>query len=170
MPCNIDNRTSIIHNQEKSIMQTTYSSTGGRTSTSIVTSSTEDTGKLVLRAALAILLLFHGVSKLIGGVGFIGGMLTKAGLPPVIGYLVYIGEVVAPLLILFGLWTRAAALVVVINMIVALLLVHTSQFFTLSQTGGWALELQGFYFFTAIAVALFGTGRYSVGGITGKWN
>jgi putative oxidoreductase len=97
-------------------------------------------------------------------------MLAKAGLPPAVGYLVYIGEVGAPLLILLGIWTRAAALVVIINMIVALLLVHAGQFFTLSQTGGWALELQGFYFATAIAVALLGAGRHSVGGVTGKWN
>src|SRR6476620_9493848 len=110
-------------------MQTTYSTTSDRPATSVVAASTDDTGKLVLRATLPILLLFHGVSKLIGGVGFISGMLAKAGLPPAIGYLVYVGEVVAPLLILLGIWTRAAALVVVINMIVALLLVHAAQFF-----------------------------------------
>jgi putative oxidoreductase len=130
----------------------------------------DDQGKLVLRIILAVLLLFHGVSKLIGGVGFITGMLEKAGLPGAFGYLVYIGEVVAPLMILFGVFTRAAALVVVINMIVALLLVHTSQFFTLNDTGGWALELQGMYLGGAIAVALLGAGRYSIGGTAGRWN
>ncbi len=151
-------------------MQTNYSSPANSTLASAHASSTDDSGKLVLRAALALLLLFHGVSKLIGGVGFITGMLAKAGLPPALGYLVYIGEVVAPLLILLGIWTRAAALVVVINMIVALLLVHTGEFFTMSKTGGWALELQGFYLASAIAVALLGAGRHSVGGVTGKWN
>jgi putative oxidoreductase len=105
----------------------------------------DDQGKLVLRVILAVLLLFHGVSKLMGGIGFITGMLEKAGLPGVFGYAVYIGEVVAPLMILFGIFTRAAALIVVVNMIVALLLVHTSQFFTLNEQGGWALELQGMY-------------------------
>jgi putative oxidoreductase len=130
----------------------------------------DDQGKLVLRAVLAILILFHGVSKLIGGVGFITGMLEKAGLPGVFGYLVYIGEVIAPLMILFGIFTRAAALVVVINMIVALLLVHTNQFFSLNEQGGWALELQGMYLGGAIAVALLGAGRYSIGGIAGRWN
>jgi putative oxidoreductase len=152
------------------IMQSAYSSANTRVSTTAVATSTDNAGKLLLRAALAILLLFHGVSKLIGGVGFITGMLAKFGLPPAVGYLVYIGEVVAPLLILVGIWTRAAALVVAINMVVAVLLVHTAQFFTMSQTGGWALELQGMYFAGAIAVALLGAGRYSVGGVTGKWN
>lgn len=130
----------------------------------------DDAGKLVLRVLLAVLILFHGVSKLIGGVGFISGMLAKAGLPGAFGYLVYIGEVVAPLLILFGVFTRAAALVVVVNMIVALLLVHTSQFFTINGTGGWALELQAMYLGGAAVVALLGAGRYSVGGAGGRFN
>jgi putative oxidoreductase len=132
--------------------------------------SLDDTGKLLLRAVLAILLLFHGTSKLMGGIGFITGMLEKAGLPGVFGYLVYVGEVVAPLLILAGLFTRPAALVVAINMVVALLLVHTSQFFSLNETGGWALELQGMYLGAALAVALLGAGRYSVGGVSGRFN
>jgi len=59
---------------------------------------------------------------------------------------------------------------VVINMIVALLLVHTSQFFTRNDTGGWALELQGMYLGTAVAIALLGAGRYSLGGIRGRFN
>lgn len=135
-----------------------------------VESSREDLGRLVLRVTLALLLLFHGISKLVGGVGFITGMLEKMGLPGAIGYLVYVGEVVAPLLMLVGLWTRAAALIVAGNMIVAVLLVHTRELFTMSETGGWALELQGMYFFAAIAVALLGAGRYSIGGRAGRWN
>lgn len=130
----------------------------------------DDAGKLVLRVVLAAMLLFHGISKLHNGIGFVADMLAKAGLPAVIGYGVYIGEIVAPLFILFGLFTRPAALVVAINMIVAVLLAHTSQFFTLNDTGGWALELQGMYFFTALAIALMGAGRYSVGGAAGRFN
>lgn len=130
----------------------------------------EDAGKLILRAVLAAMLLFHGISKLHHGIGFIADMLAKAGLPAVIGYGVYIGEIVAPLFILAGLFTRAAALVVAINMIVAVSLAHTSQFFTINDTGGWALELQGMYFFTAVALVLLGAGRYSVGGINGRFN
>lgn len=130
----------------------------------------DDAGKLVLRALLAVLILFHGVSKLIGGVGFITGLLAQAGLPGALGYLVYVGEVIAPLLMLAGVYTRAAALVVAVNMIVALLLVHRSQFFSLDDTGGWALELQGMYLGAAVAVALLGAGRYSIGGAAGRFN
>jgi putative oxidoreductase len=132
--------------------------------------SSEDTGKLLLRAVLAILLLFHGFSKLSGGIAPIIGMVQKAGLPGAFGYLVYIGEVAAPLLILFGLFTRLAALVVAVNMVVALLLAHTSQFFSINETGGWALELQAMYLAGALTVALLGAGRYSLGGTGGRFN
>jgi putative oxidoreductase len=130
----------------------------------------DDLAKLLLRAALAIMILMHGVAKIVGGPGFVTGMLAKIGLPPAFGYFVYVGEVIAPLLILFGLWTRPAAIVVAINMIVAVLLVHTSEFLTRSPTGGWALELQGMFFVAAVVVALQGAGRYSLGGADGKWN
>lgn len=136
----------------------------------ITVNTNDDAGKLVLRLVLSTLLLFHGVSKLVGGVGFITGMLAQAGLPAALGYLVYIGEVVAPLFILLGVYTRLAGAVVVINMIVAILLVHTTQFFTLNQTGGWALELQAMYLAAGAVLALIGAGRFSLGGIAGRFN
>lgn len=135
-----------------------------------VNPSMDDAGKLVLRAVLAILILFHGVSKITGGAGFITGLVAKAGLPEAFGYLVYVGEVLAPLLMLVGFWARAAALVIVVNMIVAIALVHMGDLFQVGKTGGWALELQGMYLAAAIAVALLGAGRYSIGGAAGKWN
>ena len=129
-----------------------------------------DAGKLLLRVVLGVLILLHGIAKLKGGPDFIVGTVVKAGLPAVFGYFVYVGEVLAPLLLIAGLWTRAAAGIVAINMVVAVLLVHMNELFTLSKTGGWALELQGMFFFAAVAVALLGAGRYSVGGANGKWN
>ena len=129
-----------------------------------------DAGKLLLRLSLAALLLLHGISKITGGAGAIVGLVEKAGLPGPLGYFVYVGEVLAPLLLIVGLWTRAAAAVVAINMVVAVYLVHIRELFTLSKTGGWALELQGFYFFTALALVLLGAGRFSVGGAGGRLN
>ncbi|WP_157267778.1 DoxX family protein [Azohydromonas aeria] len=140
------------------------------TPVAIVSTPGEDAGKLVLRLALGVLILMHGIAKVIGGPGFIMGLLTKAGLPPVLAYGVYVGEVVAPLLLIVGLFTRAAALVVVVNMLVAIGLVHMGEIGQITRTGGWALELQGMYLFGALAVALLGAGRYSVGGLRGRWN
>lgn len=133
-------------------------------------SSLDDLGKLALRIVLALLILFHGIGKVMGGVGPISAMLAKAGMPAAFAYAAYLGEVVAPLMILFGVWTRVGALLIAINMTVALLLVHTGQFFTLSKAGGWALELQAMYFVAAVVLVLQGAGRYSLGGTAGRWN
>ncbi len=129
-----------------------------------------DTGKLLLRLELGLLILLHGISKVMNGPGAVLGSVTKVGLPEAFGYLVYVGEVVAPILVVIGLFTRAAASIIAINMIFAVYLVHTSQLLQLNKQGGWALELQGMYLFTAIAIALLGAGRFSVGGTAGRWN
>ena len=135
-----------------------------------VAGSHDDGGKLVLRVVLGVLILFHGIAKVIGGPAFIVGVAEKAGLPGALGYLVYVGEVLAPLLVIVGLWTRAAALVVVVNMLVAVLLVHAGQLLGLTKSGGYALELQAMYLFGALALALLGAGRHSLGGAAGRWN
>ena len=132
--------------------------------------TSSDLGKLVLRITLGGLLLLHGIGKISSGAASILGLMATAGLPPVLGYLVYVGEVLAPLLLIVGLWTRPAAWVVAINMLVAVLLVHSGQLLALGKSGGWALELQGFFFFVAIAVALLGAGRFSLGGAHGRFN
>lgn len=132
-------------------------------------SAAEDMGKLVLRIVLGVLILFHGVSKILYGPAFVAGVVAQAGWPHAVTYLVYVGEVLAPLLLILGAWTRLAALVIAINMAVAVLLAHTTQLFTLASTGGWALELQGMYLFTAFAIALLGGGRFAVGA-NSRWN
>ena len=139
-------------------------------STGTAGAGSQDAAKLLLRVMLGLLILLHGISKIKGGPGFIMDVVTKAGLPAALAYLVYIGEVVAPILLIVGLFTRIAALAVAINMVFAIALVHSSQILSLSQTGGWELELQGMYLFTAIAIALLGAGRLSVGGVAGRWN
>ena len=132
--------------------------------------NSSDFGKLVLRLSLGILILLHGIAKITGGVDPILGMVSKFGLPASFGYLVFVGEVLAPLLVIVGLWTRPAALVIAINMIFAVLVAHMGELGKLGRTGGWALELQGMFFFTAVAIALLGAGRISLGGAGGRFN
>ena len=130
----------------------------------------DDTGKLILRLALGVLILLHGIAKISSGVNGIAGGLSAQGLPGALAYLVYIGEVLAPVLIIAGIYTRPAAWIVAINMLAAIWLVHMKDLFVLGKNGGWALELQGMFLFAAIAVALMGAGRFSVGGTGGKYN
>ncbi|MBE0485935.1 DoxX family protein [Marinobacter sp.] len=121
-----------------------------------------DLGKLIVRLTLGALLLFHGISKLLNGVGFIEGQLASHGLPTILAYGVYIGEVIAPLMVILGYQTRIGALIIIFNMIVAIALVHGHQLLALNSNGGWALELQGFFLFIALAVMFLGPGKYKL--------
>ena len=87
-----------------------------------------------------------------------------------LSYGVYLGEVLAPILVILGLFSRLGALIIIANMLFVFGLVHMADLLTLSKTGGWTLELQGFFLFTGLAVLLLGAGRFSLGGINGRWN
>ncbi|WP_430814695.1 DoxX family protein [Carboxylicivirga sp. RSCT41] len=120
-----------------------------------------DLGLLVLRLSVGILMLLHGLAKL-SGLGFIKGMLSEAGLPAFIAYGVYLGEIVAPILIIVGYRTRLVSVVYIVNVLVAIFLVHANDIFTLNQHGGWGIELLGLYLFGAVALFLTGAGRLSI--------
>ena len=123
----------------------------------------ESTGKLILRITLGVLILLHGISKLTGGIDWLDGALASAGLPGFFKYGVYIGEVVAPLAVIAGYYSRIGAWVIAVNMLFALGLVHGSELFAIDpQSGAFALETQYLFFFSAIALALIGPGRYAV--------
>jgi putative oxidoreductase len=109
---------------------------------------------VVLRVTLALLMLLHGWAKIRYGIGSIEAKIESLGVPGFLAYAVYLGEVVAPLLLLVGLWVVPAALVIAVNMVVAFALMHTRQILMLNNTGGWALELQAFYFVSALVVAM----------------
>lgn len=120
-----------------------------------------DLGKLILRIFIGGLMLFHGVHKLFHGIDFIKQMLGGVGLPAFIAYGVYLGEIVAPILIIVGYKTRISALAVAVTMIFAVGLAHSGDLLKLTQHGGLVLELQWFYFASSVALMFLGAGRYS---------
>ena len=121
-------------------------------------------GKLVLRLTVGGLMLLHGVHKVLHpeSLNFISSSLESAGLPAMLAYGVFIGEVLAPLMIIFGVMTRLGGLLIVINMIFAIALVHSADLMTLTQHGGWRLELQAFYLFGGLAIFALGSGRFAL--------
>lgn len=121
-----------------------------------------DFGLLILRLSVGGLMLLHGLFKLSKGVGFIEQQLIDAGLPSFIAYGVYIGEVVAPLLMIAGFRARLAAAVFFFNCAVAALLAHSADIFTLNAQGGWTIELLGLFMFGAAALIFTGAGKYAV--------
>ena len=131
-------------------------------SVSLNSNTLQDAGILILRVCLGILILFHGVSKIVHGIGPIEGMVTGMGLPGWLAYGVYLGEVLGPALLVTGFYARIGASLIAINMVIAIILAHSGDLVSLSPHGGWRLELQGMYLFTALALVCLGPGRFSL--------
>ena len=129
----------------------------------------KDTGLLIQRISIGILILFHGIANLTSNYSFIKSLLNGMGIPEFVAYSVFIGEISAPILIIIGLRARMASLVLAFNMLTAILVAHSADIFTLNQFGGWGIELQGLYLFGAIIIFLIGAGKYAVS-TTSKWD
>lgn len=121
-----------------------------------------DWGVLILRLSIGGMMILHGISKMQHGIGPIRDMIVDAGLPAYFSYGVYVGEVIAPLLILVGIATRASAAVLAFNCLVAALMVHSGDLLQLNSQGGWAVELLGLYLFGAVTLVFTGGGKYAL--------
>ncbi len=88
--------------------------------------SLQPLGLLVLRVVLGLIFFSHGYPKLAYSAAGIQGFFVQHGLP---GYFVYISgvlEVFGAILLVLGLFTRAAALLLAIEMGVAIWKVHST--------------------------------------------
>lgn len=121
-----------------------------------------DLARLLLRITLSVLMLFHGFYKVEHGLDPIRNMLVSDGLPTFIAYGVYLGEVVAPIMIILGIFTRPAALIVTLNMLIAILMMGLNKVTILTDQGALGIELEFIYFIGFLCIALLGCGRFSV--------
>lgn len=123
-----------------------------------------DLGKLLLRLTTGCLLLFYGIYKLHNGIAVVNEIVAGHGLPQWLANGVYLGEVVAPILVIAGLFTRAAAGVMAINMLAAIYLAGMANLLKTGTYGAYALEIEAFFLLNAIAIVLLGPGKFAVGG------
>ncbi len=124
----------------------------------------DDLGKLIVRLMVGVLILFHGVHKVLEpGVSrfhpqnahilqpaFVAGLrsLSRRDCWSLDGY--------SGCLLAYG------GLFIAGNMLFALGLAHRAQIFTLTSTGGWALELQAFFLLSGLAIIFLGSGRLAL--------
>ena len=130
-----------------------------------------DLGLLGLRLALGLVFLGHGAQKgfgAFGGPGLEGttGFIGSLGLRPARFWALaaVAGELLAGLLLVLGLFTPLAALLVVATMAVAIAKVHGAKGFFL-QNGGYEYNLV--LLISALALAATGPGALSIDGLLG---
>lgn len=121
-----------------------------------------DIAKLILRVTVGVMMLFHGLDKIINGIAGIKHLTVSVGLPEFLAYGVYIGEVVVPILILLGVYARVASLVLALNMCFAIFLAYGSSLFKLGEHGAPSFELPFLYLVMSILIFVFGSGKYAL--------
>jgi putative oxidoreductase len=131
--------------------------------------SLDDLGKLILRFSVGGMLLLHGLWKLTNGVSFVQQQVEKAGLPAFISYGVYVGEIVAPILLFAGILTRPAGLIIALDLAGAIFLARRNDIATLGGGGGWAIEVEMMFLLGGLAIACLGAGRLALGKPS-RWN
>lgn len=128
-----------------------------------------DLGIFITRIATGFPMLVYGISKIIHGIGFIEQMMTQQGLPSFLAYGVFIGEIIAPVMIILGFRIRLAGLAFAANCFTAIILAQTGNIFKLNEFGGWALELLVIYMLCGLSFFFSGAGKYAVSTKT-RWD
>ena len=118
-------------------------------------------GQLPLRLVVGLVFLAHGAQKLFqfglgGTAGFLGGLGVPA--PALAAVVVTAVELLGGLALILGAFTRIAALVLTVHILVAILLVHITAGFFLPNGYEFALTLLG----ATLMLLLTGAGAASV--------
>lgn len=125
-----------------------------------------DGALLVIRLMLAVILLYHGLPKIVdyeGTVAFMQGL--GAPLPPVSAVFATIVEVAGGILLVLGLWTELVGLLVTVNMAGAIFLLHLPNGFNFFYNG---IEHPLTVIAMALALVLAGPGRHGIRGAAGR--
>ncbi|MFH4965728.1 DoxX family protein [Gaetbulibacter sp. M235] len=126
-------------------------------------------GLLIIRIGISFTMLIYGITKLIYDIDFIKDLFTQHGLPSFLGYGIYIGEIIAPILIILGFRTKLAGLVFAINCFAAILMVQLPNLLKLNEFGGWAIGPIFIYMIFGIALIFTGAGKFAIS-TNNKWD
>ena len=130
--------------------------------TDVIRFQKADVGIFLLRLSIGGLMLVHGMHKVLYGTEEVSEILTNVGIPNFFSFGVFMGEVLGPILVILGYKVRLGGFLIALNMLIAILLVHSSQLDEINPMGGWMIELNALYLLGAIAIMLLGAGRISI--------
>lgn len=123
-----------------------------------------DLGILFARLGLGVCLFMHGFAKILHGIGGVKSILTKAGLPEIVAYGSYIGEVVAPLMIILGVFSRIGALLIIGTNLTIMYAYHDGlgNLLELTNVGGFKAEILYLYIALSLCIIFNGSGKYAI--------
>jgi putative oxidoreductase len=127
----------------------------------------KDLGLTFLRVVVGLVFLAHGYQKLfVWGIGGVTGTFAQMGIPAphLSAYLATSAEFFGGLALLFGLFTRVAAIPVAITMLVAILQVHLQGGFYAPKGIEYPLTL----LVANIALVIAGGGAYALDNVVFK--
>lgn len=126
-----------------------------------------DYAPLVLRVVTGIIFAFHGWQKLQGGLPGVTGLVASLGfpMPEVFAVLLIAAELGGGILLILGLLTRWAAKFTAIVSVVALVLVHLPNGFSMA-TGGYEYIL--LLLAASVSLILTGPGKWSLDRVVWK--
>lgn len=120
-------------------------------------------GQFLLRLTVGVLMLPHGIAKLLNGHDKIIAQLQEQNLPSFLWLGVPIAEIVAPICLILGIFTRVSSTLIILTMIMTFILVHGAVGFAVNlDKGAFNAELSLFYMFTSFVIILIGPGNYSI--------
>lgn len=130
-----------------------------------------DFGLLWLRALIGLALMYHGWLKVIHGMEGFGESIAKMGSPfdyaPLFfAWLAVLTGLLGGFFILLGLWTRYAAIALIIVLCGAAF-VHNAGHPIIQPGDANTMELPLLYLTAVVAIFIMGAGRYSVDGSRG---
>ncbi len=130
----------------------------------------DDIGLFIARISLGIVILPHGLQKLLGlfgGPGFSGTVefFVGSGLPSTVAILIIIGESFGAVGLILGLLSRLAAFGITLIMLGAIFMVHIQNGFFMNWFGnqtGEGFEYHLLALGLSLAVLINGGGKWSV--------
>ena len=105
----------------------------------------------------------HGFGKILHGLSGVKGILVNAGLPEFLAYFSYLGEVLAPIMLIIGFYSRIGAILVLGTSITILYSYYGfTNLFALNEVNGFKSELIYLYIAISLCILLIGSGKYAV--------
>jgi putative oxidoreductase len=142
-----------------------------------LTATSDDPVMTILRLVLGVVFFFHGSQKVLGwfgGYGFSGTMnffTHNMGIPAVFAFLAIAAEFLGSLGLILGLLARVAASGIIVNMVMAILMVHRANGIFMNWSGnqkGEGYEYHLLAIAIGLAVVIRGAGAFSVDRLIGQ--